>query len=51
MSRGVRLYIFLKYYIFCLKIFFTLTNSIDPDEMLPDEMLHYAVFHLSLDCL
>ena len=31
---------------FCLKIFFTFTNSVDPDEM-----QHYAAFHLSLHCL
>ena len=30
----------------CLKIFFTLTNSVDPDEM-----QHYAAFHLSLHFL
>ena len=31
---------------FCLKIFFTFTNSVDPDEM-----QHYAAFHLGLHCL
>ena len=31
---------------FCLKIFFTLINSVDPDEM-----PHYAVFGLGLHCL
>ena len=31
------------YILFCLKIFFTLTNSVDPDEM-----QHYAAFHLGL---
>ena len=31
---------------FCLKIFFTLSNSVDPDEM-----QHYAAFHLGLHCL
>ena len=31
---------------FCLKIFFTFTNSVDPDEM-----PHYAAFHLGLHCL
>ena len=30
----------------CLKILITLTNSIDPDEM-----PHYAAFHLGLHCL
>ena len=33
-------------YFFCLKIFFTFTNSVDPDEM-----QHYAAFHLDLHCL
>ena len=49
---------------FCLKIFFTLLNSVDPDEMQhyaafhlglhclhPDEMQHNAAFHLGLHCL
>ena len=31
---------------FCLKIFFTFTKSVDPDEM-----QQYAVFHLGLCCL
>ena len=31
---------------FCLKIFFYLTNNVDPDEM-----QHYAAFHLGLHCL
>ena len=44
-SRGVRLYIFLNIVFFCLKISFTFTNSIDPDEV------HYAAFHLGLHCL
>ena len=30
---------------FCLYIFFTFTNSVDPDEM-----QHYAAFHLGLHC-
>ena len=30
---------------FCLKSFLTFTNSVDPDEM-----QHYAVFHLDLHC-
>ena len=32
-------------FFFLLKIFFTLTNSVDPDEM-----LHNAAFHLGLHC-
>ena len=36
----------LKILYFCLKIFFTLTNSVDPDEM-----PHYAAVHLGLHCL
>ena len=31
---------------FCLKIFFTLTKSVDPNEM-----PHHATFHLGLHCL
>ena len=31
---------------FCLKILFTFTNSVEPDEM-----QHYAAFHLRLHCL
>ena len=34
------------YICFCLKIFFTFTNSVDPDEM-----QYYASFHLGLHCL
>ena len=45
-SRGVRLNIFFKFVIFCLKIIFTLTNSAEPDEM-----PHDAAFHLCLHCL
>ena len=33
--------------LFCLKIFFTITNSVDTD----DEMQHYVAFHLDLHCL
>ena len=44
-SRGVRL-VFKKYVFFCMKIFFTFTNSVDPDEM-----QHHAAFHLGLHCL
>ena len=32
--------------LFSLKIVFVLANSVDPDEM-----LHYAAFHLGLHCL
>ena len=32
--------------LFCLKILFTFTNSVDPDEM-----QHEAAFHLGLHCL
>ena len=39
-------YNFKKIVFFCLKIFFTVTNSVDPDEM-----QHYAAFHLGLHCL
>ena len=46
----------------CLKIFFTSTNSEDPDDSDkifftstnsegPDEMQHYVAFHLGLHCL
>ena len=31
---------------FCLKIFFTFSNSLDPDEM-----QHYTAFHQGLHCL
>ena len=31
---------------FCLKIFFTFANSVDPDEM-----QHYAAIHLGLHCM
>ena len=41
--RGVKLYFFKEYSIFCLKVFFTFTNSVDPDEM-----QQYAAFHLGL---
>ena len=43
-SRVVRLCY--KYLFFCLKNFFTFSNSVDPDEM-----QHYAAFHLGLHCL
>ena len=35
-----------KIVIYCLKIFFTFTNSVDPDEM-----PHNAAFHKGLHCL
>ena len=41
----------------CLKIFFTFTNSVDPDETQhsnsvgPDEMQHYAAIYPGLHCL
>ena len=44
---GVSGYNFQKNIVFfCVKIFFTFTNSVDPDEM-----QHYAAFHLGLHCL
>ena len=42
---GVSGYNFKKNIVFCLKIFFTVTNSEDPDEM-----PHDAAFHLGLHC-
>ena len=45
--QGVSCYDFQNNFIFCLKIFFfILTNSVDPDEM-----PHYAAFHLGLHCM
>ena len=43
---GVSGYNFQKIVFFYLQIFFTFTNSVDPDEM-----QHYAAFHLGLHCL
>ena len=43
-SRGV-MFKFSKF-VFCLKIFFTFTNSVDPNEM-----QHHAAIHLGLHCL
>ena len=40
------LYIFKKYYNYLSEYLFTLTNSVDPDEM-----LQYAAFQLGLYCL
>ena len=45
-SRDVRLSFKKIIAFFCLKICFTFTNSVDPDEM-----HHYAAFHLGLHCL
>ena len=45
-SRGLRLLFSKNIVFFCLKIFFTFTNSVDPDEM-----QHHAAFHLGLHCL
>ena len=46
-SRGVRLNLKKKNVVFFfLKIFFTFTNSVDPDEM-----QHFAAFHLGLHCV
>ena len=39
-------YHFKNFVLFCLKIFFTITYSVNPDEM-----LHYGGFHLGLHCL
>ena len=39
-------YNFKNIVLFCLMIFFTFTNSVDPDEM-----QHYAAFQLGLHCL
>ena len=43
---GVSGYKFKNIVFFCLKIFFAFSNRVDPDEM-----QHYAVFHLGLHCL
>ena len=44
---GVSSYNFKKNIVFfCLKIFLTFTNSVDPDAT-----QHYAAFHLGLHCL
>ena len=46
-SLGVSGYNLKKNIVFyCLKIYFTFTNSVEPDEM-----QHYAAFHLGLHCL
>ena len=44
--QGCRVIIIKNIVFFCLKIFFTFTNSVAPDEM-----QHYAAFHLGLHCL
>ena len=46
MSKGIRVYFSKEYHIICLKIYFTFTNSVDPDGM-----QHYATFHLGPHCL
>ena len=46
MSRGHRLYFLNKIVFLSLMIVFVLANSVDPDEM-----PHYAAFHLGLHCL
>ena len=38
--------IFEKYFLLSKELFFTFTNSVDPDEM-----PHYGAFHLGLHCL
>ena len=43
---GVSGYSFYQYCIFSLMIFFTLTNSVDPDEM-----PHYVAFQLGVHCV
>ena len=45
-SWGVRLYFSKHFVTFCLKLFFTFTNSVDPDEMQQN-----VAFHLGLHCL
>ena len=44
--EGCQIIIFKYIVFFCLKISFKFTNSVDPDEM-----QHYAAFHLGLHCL
>ena len=44
--KGCRVIIFKKYCILLSEDLFTFTNSVDPDEM-----QHYAAFHLDLHCL
>ena len=45
-SRDVRFKFKKKNPFFCLKTYFTFTNSV-----VPDEMQHHAAFHLGLHCL
>ena len=45
-SRGDRLKFSKNIVFFCLNIYFTFTNSVEPDEL-----QHYAAFHLGLHCL
>ena len=44
--QGFQVIIFKNILLFCLKIFFVFTNSVDADEM-----QNYAAFHLGLHCL
>ena len=45
--KGVSGYNFLKIIVFvCFEFFFTFTKSVDPDEM-----QHYAAFHLGIHCV
>ena len=43
--KGLQVKISLKLYIFCHQDCFIVSNSADPDEMLP-----YAAFHLNFHC-
>ena len=46
-SGGIRFYFKKKHIVFfCLKVFFTFINSVDPVEM-----QQFAIFHLGLHCL
>ena len=50
--RGVSDYNFKKNIVFfCLKIFSTFTNSVDPDEMQHYAAFNATAFHHSLHCL
>ena len=44
--KDTQVIIFKNIVIFCLKIFFIFANSVEPDEM-----QHFAAFHLGLHCL
>ena len=45
-SPLIQMWIKTHRYLVCMKDLFNLTNSVDPDEM-----QHYAAFHLGLHCL